>query len=463
MDPAGVCAPATERQSLPEPDDGRADPESSLPGRLSLIICFAVALLAFLAYARALQLPFIADDYDQITKARDYAPPSGWAALLHDVLYRCRATSLFLTYWTEQWFGTKPFVFNLSSLLIHIVNSLLVLALGFWKRIGWKISAVAACVFAVSQRHHEAVIWYAALPELMVFFFVLLSFLCWLKWLEAPERSEAVYLCAFAAYVLALFSKESAVAVPPLLLMAGLIDGKRLRLLLVRILPFVLCAITYFGLIFAARKTHLHFNDVGTFSLTAPFPLVLLRSGIHLIGPWGLVAIIGCLIWKPRHRGRVLIFAACWLVIALLPYCFLSYMPEVPSRHTYLASLAVALLLSVWLMEMHLRIPTRYRTRAMAAIAVLFIVHQCGYLWIRKQHQFAIRAEPTERLLKLVSDSKVPIAIKCFPYGREIADMALRVRGLESTGPAFVFDAGDTPNAVDFCFDPGQYVQRPSR
>src|SRR6516165_9338049 len=73
--------------------------------------------------------------------------------------------------------------------------------IGVLAPIGWRISAIAACIFAVSQRHREAVMWYAALPELMVFFFVLLSLLCWVRWLQSPRGSEAAYICTMAAYI----------------------------------------------------------------------------------------------------------------------------------------------------------------------------------------------------------------------------------------------------------------------
>jgi hypothetical protein len=65
---------------------------------------------------------------------------------------------------------------------------MLVFAMGVWRPIGWRVSALAACYFAVSQRHHEAVIWYAALPELLVFFFCILSFLAGVMQLFARRK-----------------------------------------------------------------------------------------------------------------------------------------------------------------------------------------------------------------------------------------------------------------------------------
>lgn len=148
-----------------------------MPARFALLVAAAVATLCVLAYGRALSLPFIADDYLQIELGRQFAPPSGWSALALDPLYRCRATSMFVTYWLDSLFGPNPFYFNLASLFLHVLNSLLVFALGTWRMVGWKVSAIAACFFAICLRPSEAVIWFAAVPELLVFFFVLCGFL----------------------------------------------------------------------------------------------------------------------------------------------------------------------------------------------------------------------------------------------------------------------------------------------
>ena len=104
----------------------------------------ALAGLAILPYIFALRLPFIADDYLQIRLAREYGPVSGWPALAADPLYRCRATSLVLTYWTEHVFGLDPLAYNWSSVLLHVLNTWLVYALGFWRPLGYELAGWAA-------------------------------------------------------------------------------------------------------------------------------------------------------------------------------------------------------------------------------------------------------------------------------------------------------------------------------
>lgn len=129
------------------------------------IVTSGLAGLAILCYLPFASLPLISDDYVQIGLARLYGPVTGLGSLAQDVLYRCRATSLWLTYWIDG-------------------GSILVFLLGRCSWIGWRISWPAAVFFAIYEGHQEAVVWSAALPELLVFFFALLCLLFWLGVME---------------------------------------------------------------------------------------------------------------------------------------------------------------------------------------------------------------------------------------------------------------------------------------
>lgn len=401
----------------------------SLPS--ALVVLSLVGILSFLAYGRSLFLPFISDDYVQIHFARQYGPISQWPALAGDALYRARATSLVLTYWTERAFGLNDFIFSLSSLAIHIIASLLVFALGMWRPIGWKLSAVAACYFAVSQRHHEAVIWYAALPELLVFGFSMASFLCWVRWLQSDRPQIAAYGASLAFFALALLSKESAVVVPPLLVLAFLSQRNRSYLRLLGVLPFAVGAAAYFGVALVSKDGNGHFRD-GTFSLSAPFLMVMGRSAAVLFRTWGGIALVALALGKAWQWRPVVLISAAWIAITLLPYSFLTYMPSVPSRHVYLASVGVALVVGAAFLTLREKASGPRGKLALGLVIALMLAHQCGYLWIYKHRQFAERAEPTERLLRVAREASGPVYLKCFPYDASVAEFALRYRlGLE--------------------------------
>ena len=231
------------------------------------LVVTALAGLCMLAYGPALFLPFIADDYVQIRLARHFVSIEGWSALASDALYRCRATSLLLTYWTDRIFGLNELAFYASSQLLHLLNTLLVFSLGAWRAIGWRVSTIAAAFFAIYQGHQEAVMWYSALPELLVFLFAVACFLFWVLWLQSDGR-HAYYAASLVCFGLALLSKESAVAVVGLLALAICVERTQWRRRILWLTPFAALAVVYAALIFAARNTHLHFNDAGTFSIT---------------------------------------------------------------------------------------------------------------------------------------------------------------------------------------------------
>jgi hypothetical protein len=416
------------------------------------LVFLCVTCLSLLAYAPTLDLPFISDDYIQIQLARDFGPVSGWAALAQDPLYRCRATSLALTYWIDSTFGFNPYYYNLASLILHILNSLLVLALGFWRPVGWRVAALAACFFAVSQRHSEAVIWFAAVPELLVFFFGMASFLCWVAWIQSSKPARAFLGGAFVLYLLALLSKESAVAVVPLCALAVLLHPGRPLKRLWGTAPFAVVAAGYFALAFMARQTHLHFND-GTFSLSAPVLEVLIRSIGGLMWVWGFAAIWILATKAARPWRHVLYVGGPWIVIALLPYSFLTYMPRVPSRHTYLASAGAALIVAAGLLALRRRAAEWKRPWIVPATAAVIVLHQCGILWIRKQYQYEQRAKPTEELVRVAGNTNGTIYANCFPYSPLVGQLALQMRLGNASKATLVTGelAASQAGSLDFC------------
>lgn len=406
VSPAGIRVPASAARS-----------RWSTPAILGVI-----AFLAVLAYWPVFRQPFVSDDYIQIALGRKYGPVASWWALALDPLYRCRATSILLTYWTEVLFGLAPLYFYTSAVILHAINSMLLFAAarsyGFTR---WP-SAVAAGFFAVYLGHQEAVMWYAAVHELVLFFFSLCFVLCWTRWLRRGDRLACVG--ASLSFALALLSKEPAVVLVPLALLMALGEGQ-LKRGLVAALPLAAASALYAYGIFINKPVHLHQND-GTFSLSAPFYLTWVNSVGRMLWLWGLLSLIGLTAWRSwkAHR-RLIVSAIVWAGITLLPFCFLTYMPRVPSRHTYLASAGLALLVAAGFTTFRHRFG-HYRW-AVPLLAAIVVAHHCGYLWTKKRQQYLARAEATETLLEVARTGVERINIRCFPYGPEVAEAALSV------------------------------------
>ncbi|MBK9168460.1 MAG: glycosyltransferase family 39 protein [Bryobacterales bacterium] len=405
-------------------------------------------MLCVLAYAPSLRLPFISDDYIQIELAREYGAPGSWGKLAADPLYRCRATSLVATWATDRLFGAEPLPFRLSSLILHAANSSLVVVL-LAQPLGGVAATAAGAFFAVHQGHQEAVIWYAALPELLLFFFGLLMLLGWRRWLDRGRRTD--WLIAAGMFVLALLSKESAAVLPALLALtgAGQLGWKSLasRRLWIGLAPFFLVVPVYFVAAWLHRHEHLHFSD-GTFSFGAPFWIVIPRSILRLLWIAG-VAAIAVLAWRRRPWAPVG-FALAWMALALGPYSFLTYMPHVPSRHTYLAAAGLALLAGSAFATLWEFVPRRLAIAAACAAILL----NCGYVWTRKHRQYLDRAAPTERLVRLVQESPEPVSLACFPYSQAVAEATVLVRLGADLRRRLNTAADVSRDGSPFCFDP---------
>lgn len=419
-----------------------------LTRRFAALTMLAVTLVATATYARALQLPLISDDYLQVVLARQYGPIDGWLALASDALYRCRATSLILTHWTETLFGIDPMVLSLSSLLLHILNSFLVFAAGSWRVIGWRVSAVAACFFAACVHHHEAVVWYAALPELLVFFFGMASFLFWVRWLDSGSRGA--WIASLGLLILALFSKESAVVLPALFAMSLLFERRRSLKDWLSMAPAAVLALLYFGLAYSARHTHQHFND-GTFDISAPFLATAAKSALRMLWVWGFAALVALIAWKAVHRWTVVLLALGWMGITLLPYSFLTYMSRVPSRHTYLAAFGLSVLVAVAFLELWRRMPARRWRWAPAAVGALILLQQAAYVTFVKYRHFEMRAEPTEILSEILQSPEPAVYIKCFPFSTGLLNDVKAVKFPNRETPHVYFLPDTAERALDLC------------
>ncbi|MDZ7639806.1 MAG: hypothetical protein U5J83_16410, partial [Bryobacterales bacterium] len=283
---------------------------SMLPRGRILLAAALLAAAAVVPYIPFLPLPPISDDYMQIGLAREFVSMEGLPQLAAHPLYRTRATSLVFTRLVEAASGeeiaTSIFVHRLAGVLLHLANGLLIFAAGVWPRLGYRRSFAAALAFLLLADHQEAVVWVAAVHELLVFAFSILCLIAWAQWLRV--RGTGWLLLTALAFVLALYSKESAAVLPALMALIWTLEADRRYANLLPIALALLGALAYTYFVFGASREHQHLND-GTFSLAAPFLQTLLRTTWRLFWPWGVVA--AALLYRQRHARPLLAALAC--------------------------------------------------------------------------------------------------------------------------------------------------------
>jgi hypothetical protein len=191
----------------------------------------ALAALAFLVYSNALSNGFAADDDSQllsnplVVNYREIPRIFGqdiWAfskpvGATPSNYYRPIQILLYMALYYVGNFN--PVWFHTVMLLIHVANTLLVFRLGLFflknSEHAKEIALAAAALFAVHPIHNEAVVWVAVLPDI---FMTLLALVMILLFVLQDARPTPRQIAVHAAlFLVALFTKETAVVLLPLL------------------------------------------------------------------------------------------------------------------------------------------------------------------------------------------------------------------------------------------------------
>ena len=193
-------------------------------------LAFVVALAIF---SPSLRSEFIRDDPWQIVKNQqiqswDYLPrlfsthlwsQAGTEYAVH--FYRPLFSVWMLV--VNTFGGLSSVWWHFCSMLLHALTTLLVYRL-CEKFLESRVAALlAALLFAVHPIHVDAVSWVSASNEILFTAFALGAILV----LVAPEVSSSRIASSAALYAAALLTKETAIAVMPVLLLVVLFRGKR--------------------------------------------------------------------------------------------------------------------------------------------------------------------------------------------------------------------------------------------
>ena len=182
-------------------------------------------LLALAAFAGILRNDFTYDDYLVVGANSHLGRPGFLSALWSpryfevsgESTYRPLVTLAYYLVWKAG--GLHPAAFHLLSLLLHAINTWLVVRLARQCRLT-STAAIAGIVFAVHPLASEAVCGVGFLEDCQVVTFGLLSLLVAAAWVVRPERdgiSRALLTGAASLLFVACLAKETAVMIVGLL------------------------------------------------------------------------------------------------------------------------------------------------------------------------------------------------------------------------------------------------------
>jgi len=193
---------------------------------------FLIVLAAILPYMPSLRVGFLSDDFGLAWAARE--ADSALDAMTSEAFISFFRPIPLLLWWIGDrvWHGNS-LGYHVLSLLVHTVNSILVFLLGR-RLIGSVLGGLlAALVFAIHPLHIEPVTWLAANSDLLCTSFCLASLLALERRLATNTTRFAGILASLTFFILALFSKEAAFALPAIAILRLALDerpGIRARL-----------------------------------------------------------------------------------------------------------------------------------------------------------------------------------------------------------------------------------------
>ena len=329
-----------------------------------------IAVAVLFIYARAFSAYFFEDDFQWLV--------SRWAFHPADLLtLKARYKPVFeLYFWAaSHLFGESPVVYHAASIVIHIVNGWLILAIASRLGMSRTFAFVTAMLFVVQPSYVAAVAWVGALAESLVVLFGCASLLATLKFRETGAATWLV--SAVVLFTLSLLAHESAVVFLPIIVLADRVVHHQTWRSddLIRIFwPFITVITIYLTLTFSAN-TSTYVRDEMQYGLG---PHIVRHIFNYVIAMYvdkptvtsyslvGLVMLLVLVFGTPRAR-----FGLAWMILGTLP--FAPFFVGVLSRYAYVPAIGLAFLLAEGLAALHGQIARRSVTMARAIVSVLAI------------------------------------------------------------------------------------------
>lgn len=223
--------------------------------------------------------------------------------------------------------GFEPWMFHLTNLVLHAVNSVLVCV--FIGQLSKKrgVGIIAGLLFAVHPLQTEAVLWVSARKDLLSTFFFLVAAITYLK--QKRGVSITAFLCG-------LLSKVSIVPLPVILLLIDWYQGKQMSMkdkIPYCILSFIFGVVALIGmegatdlgwvlLPLASRAVWFYMQKLILpihLSALVPFTDSVSWANPSLAVSFFCILCIFCFVWILRKKYPLLTFTTAWFLLMLVP------------------------------------------------------------------------------------------------------------------------------------------------
>jgi tetratricopeptide (TPR) repeat protein len=452
--------------------------------RLKWLVCVALGAAVGIVFAASLRCGFTNfDDPDYVTQNTDiqhgltwhsveWAFTTGHASNWHPLTWLSHIVDC-------QLYGLAPMGHHLTSVLLHLANSVLLFLLFYRMTGALGRSAFVAAVFALHPLRAESVVWVAERKDVLSTFFWMLSVLAYVRYAENFKSQISnfkwFYALSVFCFALGLMAKQMLVTLPLVLLLLDYWPLGRTnlgwRLLLEKVPFFALSAC-------AAEITFLVQYRMGVVASFVKFPLTFRLANIpvayarylgKIFWPSNLAVFYEVQNWKSYEiAGALLLLAGItawalwrrrtqpylavgwfWFLGMLVPTIGLVQVgnQSMADRYSYLPSVGIALMAAWWACNLAARRPLALKllgaggVLAIAALAVLTRA-QIQY-WRTPVTLFSRAAEISEQSpWTCYSVGRAVMEQGNFVRAQRCFERALRVAGDDDSFPIIPFKQG---------------------
>ena len=436
------------------------DHARALPPRKTILLsAFLIIILGLSVYANTLNNKFVWDD-NALVVSNPYI--KGWANVgnifTEDVgagsgkeFYFYRPLPM-MTYLIDySLWGLNPKGYHLTNIAWHVMAALAL----YWFLIllfrDNTLSLVTSVFFVVHPIHTEVVTYISGRSDALLLFFILMSFIFYIKHLR--QSGAKFYIGMVLCYTAAIFSKESGLILPVLLLLYHYTFKERVKL------KGFLSIVGIAGFYIALRLTLLkgilsEMPQVGPalqrvpgffVAITNYIRLLLLPFDLHmeygqrLFSPLepkvfvGMAIILSTVyVLRRYHCNKTVIFSVLWFFISILPvsniYPLNAYMAE---HWLYLPSIGFFLILA----EGSRALYQRKRTKGMVVACLISLFVLYSYQTVKQNTFWKDSVSFYTRTLRYVPDSYKAnhnLGLVYFGMGKHQEAIALYQKAIET-------------------------------
>ncbi|HPZ07586.1 MAG TPA: tetratricopeptide repeat protein [Candidatus Eremiobacteraeota bacterium] len=272
-----------------------------------------------------------------------------------------------LTYSLEYYSGKlDPFIYHLTSLIIHMFNSLLVFWLIFMFTNNLYSSFTGAILFGIHPLRVEAVAWVSGTKELLCTFFYTGTIIFYLHYLK--KKNLKYYFLSLLLFILSILSKSMAITLPVVLIGLNYFFYRNsIRNMIIDKIPFfaiafIIQSITLSGglvidtfsftflermLIASHRVIFYLYKTLLPISLSCRYPYPeesgkVMGETVFLISLLTLVLLTTLVIYTGKYTKKI-ISGSLFFLVTLLPVIQLIPAAQpIADRYTYIPSIGLS-------------------------------------------------------------------------------------------------------------------------